>query len=222
MPWRSCDGSVPVHCPTAGTFRGVDRPAHAHRGTGVCPPRDRAPPPRSPWPTRSPYAGGKPMSPARPPRDTIHVVWRWTNCTPSPTTRARAALRCALDQLGYEGEVISDAVLAVSELVANATEHAVGPYEMRLRSTAAEVICEIWDCDPRVPELPAFPAAAPFAPVEEGRGGGLDALCALLSERGRGLLIVNELTKGAWGFRREARSKAAWLAIPLTPGGHVR
>ena len=155
------------------------------------------------------------MTLARPPRDTIHVVWRWTNCSPSPTTRARTALRCALDQLGYEGEAISDAVLAASELVANATEHAVGPYEMCLRSTATEIICEIWDCDPRIPELPAFPAVAPFTPVEEDRGGGLDALCALLAERGRGLLIVNELTKGAWGFRREARSKAAWLAIPL-------
>ncbi len=55
------------------------------------------------------------------------VVWRWTSCTPSAPAQARAALRCALDQLGYDGEVISDAVLAVSEFVANATEHAVGP-----------------------------------------------------------------------------------------------
>ncbi|MFF3147676.1 ATP-binding protein [Streptomyces sp. NPDC057927] len=144
------------------------------------------------------------------------VLWCWTSCTPDASSQARAALRCALDQLGFDGEVISDAVLAVSELVANATEHAVGPYEMRLRRTAAEVICEIEDHDPRIPKLPAVPAARPFSPAEEHRGGGLDALCALLSERGRGLHIVHELTKGAWGFTRGTRStKTAWLVLPV-------
>jgi hypothetical protein len=73
---------------------------------------------------------------------TTWVVWRWTTCTPDGPAQARAALRCALDQLGFEGEVVSDVVLAASEFIANATEHAVGPYEMRLRRTAAEVICE--------------------------------------------------------------------------------
>jgi anti-sigma regulatory factor (Ser/Thr protein kinase) len=142
------------------------------------------------------------------------VLWRWTSCTPDAPAHARAALRRALDQLGYDGEVISDAVLAVSELVANATEHAVGPYEMRLCRTAAEVICEVEDNDPRIPAIPAFPATRPYAPAEEGRGGGLEALCALLSERGRGLHIVHELTKGAWGFTTEtSTTKTAWMAI---------
>ncbi|MFI5808579.1 ATP-binding protein [Streptomyces sp. NPDC051561] len=147
------------------------------------------------------------------------VLLRWGSCSSGAPAQARAALRCALDQLGYDGEAISDAVLAVSELVANATEHSVGPYEMRLRRTAAEVICEVEDGDPRIPELPGFPVAAPFGPVEEDRGGGLDALCALLSERGRGLHIVQELTKGAWGFTKARRTKAAWVALPLPPGG---
>ncbi|WP_344396302.1 ATP-binding protein [Streptomyces vastus] len=132
------------------------------------------------------------------------------------------ALYCALDQLGYDGDVISDAVLAVSEFVANATEHAVGPYELRLRRTATEVICEVEDHDPRIPEVPAPPATAPYAPAEEDRGGGLEALCALLTERGRGLHIVHELTKGAWGFRSQKRTKTAWLALPaeLPPKRH--
>jgi anti-sigma regulatory factor (Ser/Thr protein kinase) len=128
-------------------------------------------------------------------------------------------LRRALDQLGYDGETISDAVLAVSELVANATEHAVGPYEMRLRCTAAEVICEVEDGDPYIPEVPAFPVGAPYEPADERRGGGLDALCALLAESGRGLHIVQELTKGAWGFTRARNAKTAWVALPLPPGG---
>ncbi|MFF5010551.1 ATP-binding protein [Streptomyces phaeochromogenes] len=145
------------------------------------------------------------------------VVWRWTSCTPSAPAQARAALRCALAQLGYDGEVISNAVLAVSELVANATEHAVGPYELRLRRTDAEVICEVEDRDPRIPAIPVFPAEAPFSLAEEDRGGGLEALCALLSERGRGLHIVHELTKGVWGFRSQKWTKTAWLALPAVP-----
>ncbi len=87
---------------------------------------------------------------------TPYVLWRWTSCTPNAPAVARTALRCALDQLGYEGEIISDVVLAASELVANATEHAVGPYEIRLRRTTAEVLCEVEDHDPRIPEL-SFP-----------------------------------------------------------------
>ncbi|MER6075152.1 ATP-binding protein [Streptomyces sp. NPDC001817] len=142
------------------------------------------------------------------------VVWRWTSCTPDAPAQARAALRCALDQLGFDGEVISDAVLTVSELVTNATRHAVGPYEMRLRRIAAEIICEVEDHDPQIPEIPAFPATAPYTPAEENRGGGLEALYALLSESGRGLHIVHELTKGAWGYRSRKRTKTAWFVIP--------
>lgn len=127
----------------------------------------------------------------------------------------------ALAELGYEGATISDAVLAVSELVANATEHAVGPYEMRLRCTAAEVICDVEDGDPRIPEIPEFPAVAPYEPAEEDRGGGLDALCALWSERGRGLHIVQELTKGAWGVTCGRNMKVAWVALPLPPASVI-
>ncbi|MGW6157380.1 ATP-binding protein [Streptomyces sp. NPDC055144] len=160
-------------------------------------------------PVNSPY----PPRP-RPVVTNPHVVLRWTSSTPNPSAQARAALRRILAQLGLSGEAIGDAVLAVSELVANATEHAPGPYEMRLRLTAAEYICEIEDRDPHVPEIPAFPSDANFAPDPEGRGGGLDALLDLLAERGRGLSIVNELTRGAWGFRCTRTTKVAWARFP--------
>ncbi|WP_432068065.1 ATP-binding protein [Streptomyces sp. C10-9-1] len=146
------------------------------------------------------------------------VVWRWTSCAPDAPAQARTALRCALVELDFDCEVISDAVLAVSELVTNATRYAPGPYEMRLRRTATEVICEVEDHNPRIPEIPDFPAEAPYAPSEENRGGGLDALCALLSERGRGLHIVHELTNGAWGFYSQASTKIVWFALPCTRG----
>jgi anti-sigma regulatory factor (Ser/Thr protein kinase) len=153
---------------------------------------------------------------------TPFVVWRWTSCTPNAPARARVALRCTLEQLGYDCDVICEAVLAVSELVANATEHAVGPYEMRLRRTATEVICEVEDHDPHIPTIPVFPAEALFSPAEKDRGGGLEVLYALLSDRGRGLHIVNELTKGVWGFRSLRGRKTAWLALPVAPRDRPR
>ncbi|KAF4406818.1 ATP-binding protein [Streptomyces lycii] len=125
-------------------------------------------------------------------------------------------MESALDQLGHEGELVSDAVLAVSELVANAVEHATGPYEIRLRRTGTELVCEVEDHDPLIPELPLFTVAAPFTPNEATRGGGLEALGATLAERGRGLHIVHYLSKGGWGFRRSSGvTKVAWLRLPV-------
>nr|WP_269859581.1 ATP-binding protein [Streptomyces sp. RPT161] len=138
----------------------------------------------------------------------------WTSCTPGPAARARAELRRALDGWGLWGERGDDMVLAASELVANATEHARGPYEMWLHRSTGELVCEVHDRDPRMPELPLFPAVAPFTPKPQGRGGGLDALCAVLSERGRGLQIVNHLSRGRWGFRLPGDGKkVAWIAF---------
>ncbi|MEU6512103.1 ATP-binding protein [Streptomyces sp. NPDC046942] len=142
------------------------------------------------------------------------ILWRWTSSTANAPFQARVTLRCALDQLGIDGEAISDAELAVSEFVTNATEHAMGPYEMRLRRIQARIICEVEDHDPRIPNIPPFPGTAPYTPVEENRGGGLDALRAVLSEHGRGLHIVHELTGGAWGFRSRNGTKTAWFALP--------
>ncbi|MFC9736599.1 ATP-binding protein [Streptomyces noursei] len=145
----------------------------------------------------------------------VHVLWRWTRETPDAAKRARGALSCALDQLGYRGEAVVDAVLAASELIANALDHAPGPYEMRLRFTTADLICEVVDRDPRIPAVPAFPATAPFEPESERRGGGIDALLEVLSERGRGLHIVNQLTCGAWGFASHKGEgvKVAWIVV---------
>ncbi|MFE7314172.1 ATP-binding protein [Streptomyces sp. NPDC057555] len=155
------------------------------------------------------------MAPLHRERNTVRVVWRWTEDTPDAVSRARTALECALDQLGFGGEVREDAVLAVSELVANALEHAPGPYEMRLRRVTAGMVCEVVDRDPRIPRVPAMSARMPFAPVPELRGGGLDALLEVMSERGRGLHIVHQLTHGRWGFMACTREemKVAWMLI---------
>ncbi|MBD0741655.1 hypothetical protein BG418_09170 [Streptomyces sp. CBMA152] len=123
-----------------------------------------------------------------------------------------------MSQLGLPGEAISDGVLAASELVANATEHALGPYELRLRRTVDAIMCEVLDHDPKIPDCAELPSTTPFAVKPQSCGGGLDALLELLSERGRGLHIVHELTCGAWGFRTsDDGTKTAWIAIPVAP-----
>lgn len=144
-----------------------------------------------------------------------YVLWRWTSATPGAPARARTALRCALGQLGYQDALIDDAVLAVAEFIANAIEHGAGPYELRLRLTGGQVLCEVEDHDPRLPEVLPPPVEPLYALHDGDRGGGLDALCARLAVRGRGLRIVHELSSGCWGFRQTSRmTKAAWVALP--------
>lgn len=152
------------------------------------------------------------------PASGVVALWRWTDTTPNAPAVARDALQFALAELGYDEEVITDAVLAASEVVANAVEHAVGPYEMRLSHTFGKVICEVEDHDPRIPEVPDISSVACLGPEELHRGGGLDALLEVLSTRGRGLFLIHQLTGGAWGFRASSEStKVAWLALPDLP-----
>lgn len=142
------------------------------------------------------------------------IVWRWESCTPAAVRQARSALRYALIQLGLPEDTISDAVLAAAELVTNATEHACGPYEMRLRRVGNELICEIEDGDPFIPEIPRLPSTESFVPDSDSRDGGLETAITMFSERGRGMPIVDHLTRGSWGFlRSEGRSKIAWMTV---------
>ncbi|WP_432065474.1 ATP-binding protein [Streptomyces sp. C10-9-1] len=142
------------------------------------------------------------------PSAALGLVYRWTDRTPNPTGEARAVLRRVLKDLGLSGDVVSDGVLAVSELVANAHEHACGPYEVHVRSAAGRYICEIHDRDPLLPAglYRGDTSSSDAEPVEEASG--------LLVERGRGLRIVNELAQGQWGFHLTERgAKAAWIVL---------
>ncbi|GAA4893330.1 hypothetical protein GCM10023237_09400 [Streptomyces coeruleoprunus] len=94
---------------------------------------------------------------------------------------------------------------------ANAYEHARGPYEVCPRWAAGKYICEIHDGDPFLP-VNLYVVAAPswHAATAEGRSG-------LLTERGRGLRIVNDLACGQWGFHvTDCGTKAAWFALGPT------
>ncbi|WP_406133234.1 ATP-binding protein [Streptomyces zaomyceticus] len=138
----------------------------------------------------------------------LGLVYRWTDHTINPTGEARAVLRRVLKDLGLSGDVISDGVLAVSELVANAHEHACGPYEVHVRSAAGRYVCEIHDGDPLLP-TGLYLGATTSPDVEPTEGAD-----RLLVERGRGLRIVNELAQGQWGFHvTERGAKAAWIVL---------
>ncbi|MCZ7460593.1 ATP-binding protein [Streptomyces sp. WMMC940] len=147
------------------------------------------------------------------PSAALGLVYRWTDHTLNPTGEVRAVLRRVLKDLGLSGDVVSDGVLAISELVANAHEHACGPYEVHVRSAAGRYICEIHDGDPLLPTgLYRGATSSPDAEPAEGESG-------LLVERGRGLRIVNELAQGQWGFHVTDRgNKAAWVVLAAASG----
>lgn len=142
------------------------------------------------------------------------VVYRWDAGTPFPTAGARLALGEVLAGHGVGEEVREDAQLVLSELVANAAEHACGPYEVRLLRASAVWVCEVEDGDSCLPDLSRVSASVSSEPAEEARGGGLEALLGVLGERGRGLYLVHHLTHGAWGFHRVQAGKVVWFAIP--------
>ena len=144
------------------------------------------------------------------------LLYRWTDHTPDALFQARVALREAAAEHGLSGEAIGDAVMVGSELMANAVEHGCGPYELRLRREENILLCEVVDHDPRLPEVLIVspqPASVPHAgPVSRTTP---DPALSQLGERGRGLFIVNEVSRGAWGMRTTGRQKIAWCAIPL-------
>lgn len=146
------------------------------------------------------------------------VIYRWTEETANPVAGARALLGEVLTAVGVEGEAREDAQLALSELVANAAEHAQGPYEVRLRMTTEAWVCEVADGDARLPRLPESPSSVGCDPEVAGSGGrGEESSLDLLEERGRGLQIVDYLTRGAWGVRVVRAEKVVWFAIPGCP-----
>lgn len=140
-------------------------------------------------------------------------LYSWGPGVENPVGLARAAVNAEFVRLEVPEDVAENAVLAVSELVANAVEHACGPYAVCLRRTARELFCEVHDGCCQMPVVTSAVSSVPFEPQEVDRGGGLDALCEALSERGRGLGIVNYLSGGSWGVRRTSGGKCIWVEV---------
>jgi anti-sigma regulatory factor (Ser/Thr protein kinase) len=104
--------------------------------------------------------------------------------------REEVALAC---QRWHVPELADPARLVVSELVANAVEHAGTPVQMSLRWCAPQLRIEVAD--------QTTAAAAPRADR---------------SERGKGLLLVDACA-ASWGCRPRRDGKAVW-AILVRPG----
>jgi anti-sigma regulatory factor (Ser/Thr protein kinase) len=94
-------------------------------------------------------------------------------------------------------ELADTASLLVSEILTNAVRHARQAISLRLQHTAREVIAEITDDNPRLPQL---------------------ILLAPTDESGRGLTLVEALA-GTWGARPSGTGKTVWftLATDVTP-----
>ncbi len=124
--------------------------------------------------------------------------------SPEPTApaRARAFTRDALRGWGLPDMVVDDAVLLVSELVANGVQHAGTDLEIYVRlGNAASPGVEIQVTD-------QHPARA--LPATVGSAGDTDA------ERGRGLLLPPALAS-AWGVTYTAAAKTVWFRLQV-PG----
>ncbi|MFJ8159319.1 ATP-binding protein [Streptomyces sp. NPDC096136] len=119
------------------------------------------------------------------------------------TRRAMAAwnwpLATAQGRRGAE-----DALLLVSEVVANACRHGGGPGALVLDCTADRLRIEVTDLSPEPPVPPGFP-------VRSGAGG------APGRPGGYGLLIVERLARD-WGWRPGVVGKCVWLEFPCPPG----
>jgi len=121
--------------------------------------------------------------------------------SPEPTvpSRARSFTRDALRSWGLPPGLIDDAVLLVSELVANGVQHAGTKLEVSCRLAKAILEVRVTDLHP-----------ARVLPDPGPRAGDAD------SERGRGLLLPTAIAS-AWGVTYQSGDKTVWFLLPV-PG----
>jgi serine phosphatase RsbU (regulator of sigma subunit)/anti-sigma regulatory factor (Ser/Thr protein kinase) len=124
------------------------------------------------------------------PRDRS-AAW-WIPGEPRQVARCRRLVRETLT--GWQlGELRDTVELLVSELVTNAIQHAGGDIRLRLQRDEDGLLCEVCDNTRTPPELQELSATA---------------------ERGRGILLVKELSR-RWGYRRTASGKVVWFTLRL-------
>ncbi|MER5437290.1 ATP-binding protein [Streptomyces sp. NPDC002790] len=121
----------------------------------------------------------------------------WNQSVELAAAQARERVRRALDGYAVDPRAVDAAVLVAGEFVANACEHARGPYQLRL--TVSRTLCvEVLDWGPGLP-----------AAVLRRTSSAPNSV-----ERGRGLLMVDRLAGGAWGSRRLASGHCVWAEVP--------
>ncbi|WP_407840288.1 ATP-binding protein [Streptomyces sp. DSM 116496] len=150
------------------------------------------------------------MSEHRPPEQTRRLVLHGTT---DVVGRCRDFTRAALTEWrwlpegenprehGLRDETADDALLLVSEVVANACMHAGGPSSLLLRRTAGGLRIEVTDASPVAPAV--------RRPSDPARPGG------------HGLVIVERLAR-KWGSEPVGGGKCVWVELdapPYVPGG---
>ncbi|MFI8423919.1 ATP-binding protein [Streptomyces sp. NPDC085479] len=123
-------------------------------------------------------------------------------CRPQVARMARRHAAVTLKRWGVSPGVVDDVTLIVSELVANADQHATGgPRELRLSMCGERLYIAVRDVCAR--------SSVPSAPHER---------CAD-AERGRGLEIVRALVDEVGCHRSEAgKTVWAWMAVARPVG----
>ncbi|MGW6493896.1 ATP-binding protein [Nonomuraea angiospora] len=115
----------------------------------------------------------------------------WLSADLGSVRTARRLTRDKLADWGFDDQ-IDVAELLVSELVANALDHAHGQVHLAFSAENGLLRCEVEDEDPQMPTM---------------RTVDLDA------ERGRGLFLV-EMLSGSWGGTPTPRGKVIWFELP--------
>jgi anti-sigma regulatory factor (Ser/Thr protein kinase) len=105
---------------------------------------------------------------------------------------ARAFLRGAAAQWGVDDDLAQDAAIVITELVANAVDHARTESTLSLGVTADGLCVSVRDARPE-----PVPRLAPIDPT---------------APRGRGLQMVDALTT-AWGVTTHAGGKTVWAVL---------
>jgi anti-sigma regulatory factor (Ser/Thr protein kinase) len=111
--------------------------------------------------------------------------------------RAAAVARQMLREIEQRlpAQAFNDALLATSELVANAVLHGRPEFVLRIELRPGVLHVAVTDAAPEVPRLPAGSA-------DPGQANG------------RGLLIVNEVAT-RWGVTSRPRGKDVWFDLDL-------
>ena len=113
-----------------------------------------------------------------------------------PLAQIRQWLATVLADLAED--LLQDLMLVCTELVSNAYDHACAPRRLRVHRSRERdaLVIEVDDGSPDV-----LPAAG---------------TSRLGSFRGRGLLMVDTLSRRRWGTRVDADCKTVWAELPLS------
>jgi anti-sigma regulatory factor (Ser/Thr protein kinase) len=129
------------------------------------------------------------------PRGPSHLRWamqRESTPPPHAVPVIRDHVAVVLGEWGLVGEAVEPALLVVTELLSNATDHGRGPVSLAVEFAGDWVHVEVRDGAPEPPQLQPHD---------------------LLQARGRGLQLVEALSM-RWGWTSDPPGKLVWADVP--------